>query len=178
MPLQGPFSDETEENKYLNSAYYTDSCIGNFVKQAKTKPWWNNTIIIMVPDHGGRWPGNVNYSAREKYEIPLLLIGGALNVKDTLIDSYINQSDIVNIVSRQLNTRLEGYSFSKNRIDSLQSYAFYAFNNGFGYFSPKGGFIYDITSGKETYTEPHTTNDLINEGKAYMQTLLNDYNSK
>lgn len=178
VPLKGPFSDETEESRYLNSAYYTDSCLGDFVTKAKTQTWWDSTLVIFVPDHGGRWPGNVNYSSRIKFEIPLLIIGGALNVSDTIIDSYVNQSDIVKVIGRQLNNQFTNFRFSKNRTDSLQSYAFYAFNNGFGYFTKTGGFVFDITSEQEIYKEANTSDSLVKQGKAYLQTVLSDYNTK
>ncbi|MEG1838086.1 MAG: sulfatase-like hydrolase/transferase, partial [Bacteroidaceae bacterium] len=36
---------------YLNSVAYTDSCLGNFIDQFKQTKYWDNTVIVFVPDH-------------------------------------------------------------------------------------------------------------------------------
>jgi phosphoglycerol transferase MdoB-like AlkP superfamily enzyme len=51
---------------------YTDYAINNFLKQAKTKPWYNNTVFVIMADHcassAGRWNLNI-----DKYRIPAMI---------------------------------------------------------------------------------------------------------
>ncbi len=51
---------------------YTDYAIDNFLKQAKTKPWYNNTVFVIMADHcassAGRWSLNI-----DKYRIPAMI---------------------------------------------------------------------------------------------------------
>ncbi|WP_243652187.1 LTA synthase family protein [Mariniflexile fucanivorans] len=51
---------------------YTDYAIGDFIKQAKTKPWFKNTVFVIMADHcassAGRWNLNI-----DKYRIPALI---------------------------------------------------------------------------------------------------------
>ncbi len=178
VPLQSNLFGKGEEAAYLNSIYYTDSCIGAFVEDAKNQTWWNNTLIILVADHGSRLPGNVAHSSREKFEIPLLLLGGALAKTDTVIDTYFSQMDIPKLIGRQLNQPFEEFTFSKNEISKNQSFAFYVFNNGFGYFNDSTGFIYDNTSDKIIAKEEGINKQTIKQGKAFMQKIYNDYNNK
>ena len=43
-------------DKILNAFAYSDSCVGGFVKSLRKSRLWNNSIVIMVPDHLGAWP--------------------------------------------------------------------------------------------------------------------------
>ncbi len=177
VPHKSKFNGGSEEQLFLNSAHYTDSCLGDFVQKAEKQEWWNNTIMFVVADHSGRHPNNVNYSSRIKFEIPLLILGGALNVTDTVIPTYCNQTDIPKMIGRILNKDFEEFKFSKNSLFEKQSFAFYVFNDGFGYFTKKGGFIFDNKLNKSIYKDS-IPNNIINEGKAFMQTLIEDYNNK
>lgn len=51
---------------------YTDYAIGNFIESAKTKPWFENTIFIIMADHcassAGQWALDV-----QNYRIPAIV---------------------------------------------------------------------------------------------------------
>lgn len=51
---------------------YTDFAIGEFLKKARTKPWFNNTVFVIMSDHcassAGRWELDV-----QNYHIPALI---------------------------------------------------------------------------------------------------------
>ncbi|WP_308992041.1 sulfatase-like hydrolase/transferase [Mariniflexile litorale] len=51
---------------------YTDYAIGSFLNQAKTKPWFSNTVFVIMADHcassAGRWNLNI-----DKYRIPAMI---------------------------------------------------------------------------------------------------------
>lgn len=178
VPHKSQFDLDSEEQKFLNAAHYTDSCVGSFVAKAEQQAWWENTLVVIVADHSGRHPDNVNYAARTKFEIPMLLLGGALTSKDTLIQSYCNQTDIPKMIGRTLHKNFEEFVFSKNELSANQSFAFYVFNNGFAYFTDSSGFIFDNDAKKIMQQEYKLTSEIEKQGKAFMQVLLNDYNSK
>lgn len=177
VPFTSKFNENNEDSKFLNSACYTDSCLGDFINKAQQQPWWDNTLVLLVADHGGRLPGNVAYHSKTKFEIPLLMLGGALAVKDTVIDKYACQTDIANIIGNQLEAPFNAFAFSKQK--NSQPFAFFAFNNGFGFYkSDSAGFIMnnepkktvDKTIGLDTLTQQ--------QGKAFMQALIDDFNQK
>lgn len=51
---------------------YTDYALGKFIEQAKTKPWFSNTVFVIIADHcassAGKWEINT-----EKHHIPAIL---------------------------------------------------------------------------------------------------------
>ncbi|MGE7774687.1 LTA synthase family protein [Chitinophaga sp. NPDC101104] len=51
---------------------YTDYAIGQFLKTARTKPWFNNTVIIFVADHCASSAGK-NEIDISKYHIPAIV---------------------------------------------------------------------------------------------------------
>lgn len=72
------FNGNDDESMYLNSLHYTDSCLGDFVAKAKKQPWWQNTLVIVVADHGHRFPGKSENNSVSKYRIPMLWLGGEI----------------------------------------------------------------------------------------------------
>ena len=58
VPMKPVFGTDTRDNLCRNSFYYTDQCLGNFLDCARHSSWWDNTLIIMVADHGSRSPEN------------------------------------------------------------------------------------------------------------------------
>lgn len=75
-PFEVPYSKLS--NARLNAFAYTDSCTGDFVRQLKETPLWKNTVVILVPDHLGVYPEDINNLSPARYTIPLILTGGAV----------------------------------------------------------------------------------------------------
>ena len=71
---------------------YTDLAIGNFIKEAKTKEWFNNTVFVIVADHcassAGKWELNI-----EQHHIPAIIY----NLKDRTgeVDVLASQIDLM-----------------------------------------------------------------------------------
>lgn len=55
---------------------YTDYAIGKFIREATTKPWFNNTIFVIVADHCASSAGNVELPVTG-YHIPMLIYSPA-----------------------------------------------------------------------------------------------------
>ena len=52
---------------------YADHAIGEFFRAARSKPWFNNTVFVVVADHGARVYGAAQIPLFS-YEIPLLIL--------------------------------------------------------------------------------------------------------
>ncbi len=50
---------------------YTDYSIGKFIKEAKLKPWFKNTLFVIVADHCASSAGKVELPV-DKYHIPMI----------------------------------------------------------------------------------------------------------
>lgn len=178
-PVKPVFPGNDDDIKYLNSLHYTDACFGEFIRDAKAKKWWDNTLVIIIADHGSRRPGNSESWEKDKYHIPMIWLGGALRVSDTVITSIGSQTDIAATLLSQLNISASDFKFSKNILTTeYYPYAFFTFTDGFGFMKPDNLMIYNTVS--NTYTNSQSSTDSFNEnqGKAYLQSLYLDFYKK
>lgn len=176
VPHKSQFNEVGDESKFLNSVNYTDSCLGEFIQKAKHTDWWNNTWFILVADHGSRLPGDKPYSSPEKFRIPMLWLGGAI-ITDTIINKTSSQIDIPLMIGNQLNKDFDNFGFSKDVLNTQDGFAFFVYNNGFGFFNDSTGFVWDNTANNYLINSDISLKE-ENEGKAFMQILLNDFNEK
>ncbi|MFA5970970.1 MAG: sulfatase-like hydrolase/transferase [Lentimicrobiaceae bacterium] len=178
-PVPVVFKGDDDDTKYLNSLHYTDASIGNFIKEAKTRKWWKNTLVIIIADHGSARPGNSETWEKSKYHIPMIWLGGALNVQDTVISNMAAQTDVAATLLAQLKIKADDFRFSKNILTSdYIPYSFFTFSGGFGFQKPDDLLIYNTIT--NTYNEPAPKSDSINEkqGKAYLQSVYTDFYNK
>lgn len=175
-PVPTVIKGDDDDSKYLNSLHYTDASFGNFIKEAKTRKWWDNTLIIIIADHGSSRPGNSEIYDKIKYHIPMIWLGGALNVRDTVINNLASQTDLAATLLSQLQINSDGFKFSKNILAmSYIPYSFFTFSDGFGFQKPGSLLIYNTVT--NTYTGSDQVLDSISEkqGKAYLQSLYMDF---
>ena len=72
---------------------YTDWCIGDFLEQAKSKPWFANTIFVIVADHCHGSAGRMELDVT-KYHIPAIIWNPQL-IQPRVYDHLCSQIDIV-----------------------------------------------------------------------------------
>lgn len=71
---------------------YTDYAIGKFIKDASSKPWFNNTLFVIVADHCASSAGKTDLPV-DKYHIPMLLYSPA-HIQAGRMDRLMSQIDI------------------------------------------------------------------------------------
>ena len=179
-PFDVPYKNnellQTKDGLYKNSVNYTDKCLGDFVDDLKKSKYWENTLLIITADHGVRYIGNSANHSPEKFHIPLLFTGGAITVKDSVIDTYCDQKDFSYSLLYQLGLKNYSFSFSKDIFDpNTPSYAFYAFNEGFGLFNKDNRVIYNLNSKSFIVDEGQEREIFKRDSKAIMQNVGNVY---
>ena len=126
------------DSLFCRAHRYTDRCLGDWVKMAEKQPWWNNTLVIVIADHGHAQPGNSGESDPEKFHIPMLWFGPALKSKGNILQMG-NQTDLFATLCRQLGDTTGLPAFSKNLLsDGSKDFAFFAFRNGCALLEPSG----------------------------------------
>lgn len=94
-PFEVPFN--AAENPRINAFMYTDSVFGDFVGWLKASNRWDNSLLLVTPDHYGCYPLGQE-GAVDRHHIPIVLTGGAiLDLKDSvdyLLDMPMAQTDI------------------------------------------------------------------------------------
>lgn len=153
VPMETKIPGTDMEHKFLNAIYYTDSCIGNFIEKCKASGIWDHTLFVLMADHGTRYIGNLDPSSPDTYRIPLILTGGVLNVRDTVIPAIGSQTDMVATLFAQLGIDHSGYRYSKNLLaEGVVPFAFYSYPNAAGVVSENGNTIYNLQSRQFTAT--------------------------
>jgi phosphoglycerol transferase MdoB-like AlkP superfamily enzyme len=167
-----------EPSLFLNSCYYTDHYLGEFIKLCKQKTWWDNTLVIITADHGHRLPDKIDARVKERFHIPLLVLGGAIK-KDSVIQTIGSQTDIANTILAQVAKPSADFRFSKDLFgNNVQDFAVYLFNDGYGYVD-KGKYILYDNQGKLYLRQEGVEREEDKYfGKAYVQQLYSDYNAK
>lgn len=176
-PFEVPFHQL--ENPYLNSVAFTDSCMGSLVDKLKELPVWKNTLIILISDHGYRYPASVQDYEPRRFHIPMIWLGGAIK-EPAIIDTYANQTDLAATLLNQLDLSHEPFTFSRDILDpGYPKYSFYTFPNGFGFIDSTGISVYDNESNKPLLEEPSAGSETrLNNGKVLLQTLYDDLGNR
>ena len=165
------------KDKRLNAFAYTDSVMGAIVREYRKLPRWKNTLIVFVPDHVGGYKENLNDHDRSRYQIPLILTGGAISrpMKVGIIGS---QHDIAATLLGQLGVEHREFTFSKNMMsDATPKFAFFAVNDAFGIVSEENSLIYDNRAKRIVYDKGEKGFNL-KRGQAYLQKLYDDLAKK
>lgn len=165
------------KDKRLNAFAYTDSVMGAIVREYRKLPRWKNTLIVFVPDHVGGYKENLNDHDRSRYQIPLILAGGAISrpMKVGIIGS---QQDIAATLLGQLGVEHREFTFSKNMMsDATPKFAFFSVNDAFGIVSEENSLIYDNRAKRTVYDKGEKGFNL-KRGQAYLQKLYDDLAKK
>ena len=143
----------------------------------KGKPWWNNTLVVIVADHGHALlePSTTLDNRR----IPALWLGGALKNKSIIMNQVCSQLDLATSLTAQIEPGFRGFQFSRNLFDTTSSpWAFFTFNNGFAWVQPGKSFVFDNVGRQVIEKKGTVTESDIQSGKAMQQVIYQDYLDK
>jgi phosphoglycerol transferase MdoB-like AlkP superfamily enzyme len=167
---------------------YTDYAIGQFIKVAKTKPWFKDTLFVIVADHCASVAGKSKLPVA-KYHIPLffyapdLLPAGHYSRVASQIDIVPTLLDVLGIKGAEhfYGQSMFGAAAQKQPerafISNYQELGYYK-NNMLIALSPKKkieAYKIDPLTFDETPSEVDAS--LLNEAIAYYQTANRDYKS-
>lgn len=177
VPMETRISGDTKDKRFLNAIYYSDRCIGEFVDKLKASGLWDNMLLVLVADHGTIAVKRRQYHESGTFHIPLILAGGALNVRDTVITTIGSQTDVVATLLAQLNIPYDHYKFSKNLLaPDVIPFAYYGITGTAAWMSEKGVTIMDLKSRKCIAGDTLPGNERLL--KAYLQVVDEDIKLK
>jgi hypothetical protein len=109
----------------------------------------------------------------------MLWLGGALSVRDTVVHSIAAQTDIPNTVLAQFDWNDDEFKFGQDILgSSFNPFAVFVFNNGFGMVKNDRLYVYDNVANAVIQQTGDVKPKDISEGKAYIQELYWDFNSR
>ncbi|MDE6515732.1 MAG: LTA synthase family protein [Bacteroidales bacterium] len=161
------------DNPRVNAFAYTDSCVGDFIRRFRTLPQWDNTLVVLVPDHQGAYPDLGNLSV-ERYRIPLILTGGVVRAPRR-VDIYGSQQDLAATLLSQLGLPHDAYTFSKDLMNpEAPHFAFFTCQDAFGFVTPANRLIYDCQAERTAVDDGAARGENLLPGQAYLQSLYDD----
>ena len=158
---------------------YTDFALGKFLKEAKTKPWFSNTVFVVVADHcassAGKWEININ-----KHHIPAIIYN--LKNEPENINRLTSQIDLLPTLLGYLNWGYDTLFYGKdiNQTKPGDERAFIANYRTLGFLKNgvftqvndrKGAIQFEVSDDGKSMNETQKPNkNLINETISYYQT--------
>jgi phosphoglycerol transferase MdoB-like AlkP superfamily enzyme len=157
---------------------YTDYAIGKFLREARNKSWFKNTIFVIVADHCGNSAGKTSMDI-EKYHIPMFIYNPEI-IKPQSINLQCSQIDVAPTVLGLLNWSYETKFFGKNILTMKpeEQRALIGTYQKLGYIKGNKVAILDVQRRNEFYTYDKVSNtlttapadaQLLNEIIAYYQ---------
>ena len=158
----------------LNAFAYADASLGSFIDYLKASGRWNQSLVIIVPDHLGAWPRNADSFKTWRFHVPLIWVGGAIK-HPMVVPVYGSQQDIAATVLGQLGINYHDMTFSKDLFsDAFHHSAFFMMNDGFGLIDDDNTVIYDNKLQRVRVDTGRLRGKNIKNGKATAQVLFDD----
>ncbi len=158
----------------LNAFSYADHCLGKFIENLKSLPCWQNTIIVIVPDHLGAYPDNIDNTQLWRYELPLIMLGGPV-AKPQQVSTCGSQIDICATVLGMMGKDHADFLYSKDLFDEqAPHFAFFTIPDAMGMVQDSTFVYYDNVSRSAITRRGNDSATLIEKSQAYLQKLYDD----
>jgi phosphoglycerol transferase MdoB-like AlkP superfamily enzyme len=179
IPATGPYpTDRGDDERFFNAVWYADRCLGEFVEQARREPWWENTLLVLVADHGHARPGPTRKQDAATYKIPMLWLGGALAETGRRVATIGTGTDLAATLLAQLGAPTDAYPWSADLLAARPpGFAYYVFHDGFGLVRPRTRLVWDNERREKgfTYRLGHPTVEEERDALAYYQAVMDDF---
>ncbi len=119
---------------------YTDYSIHKLLKDAEKKPWFHNTIFVIVADHGVGGRGTAEIPM-DQFHIPFFIYAPTI-IKPQVVERLASQIDVAPTVLALLNFSYDSKFFGKNilQMSPDEERAILGTYSSLGYYS-KGTFV-------------------------------------
>ncbi len=96
-----------------NAFAFTDHCIGQLIDSLRRTPMWDNTLVVLLPDH----PASVgaSFADEEFFRSPMIWTGGAIK-KPCEVNVLLSQSDMAATLLAQMGLPSDDFPWSRNAL--------------------------------------------------------------
>ena len=165
------------DNKQANGMAYLDDCIGEFIGKFRKSVHWDNTLIILMPDHGIHYPETMDAADMRRNHIPLIWTGGAVRSAKT-IDRICNQTDLAATLLGQMGISHDDFPFSRDVTSATYTYpcALHTSSGTLSFIDSTGVTVVDLISRPERrlIDSPVPSDGRAASAHAFLQTSYDD----
>ncbi len=108
---EGRIDIDPQSQTIQGAVKYTDYAINKFIKDAQQKPWFNNTLFVIVADHCAKSAGKTDLPVN-RYHIPCIIYAPQL-IKPAVEKRLVSQIDlaptILGLMNLNYTSRFLGY---------------------------------------------------------------------
>lgn len=171
-PFDVPHKSRHKEPE-LNAFHYADMALGTYIKRMRESHAWDNTLVVILPDHLGAYPRDIDNYRLWRYHLPLVMTGGAI-ARPMDVKTIGCQTDLAATLLATLGLKHSDFPFSRDMLSANAPHtAFFTMPDGMGLITPQGAVIHDNNARRNIVAEGDTTL-LETKAKAYLQKLY-DY---
>lgn len=175
-PWEVPYS-RFPEDQVLNTMAYLDDSIGQFIDRLRQTSVWENTLVILIPDHGAHYPQGISDANPTKSHIPVIWTGGAVR-QARRIETLCNQTDLAATLLGQLGIDHSAFTFSRDVLSDtyVRPSAIHVWSEGIYYMDETGISALSLVSQKKSilHEAPTPSVDRQQAAHAYLQTAYDD----
>lgn len=145
-----PVTDHGSYNEHLTAMRYSDWALGQFFEKAKKSPYYQDTLFIVVGDHGFGNPIQLTEMNLFRFNVPLLLIAPGIQEKFGKTNATVGtQVDVVPTIMGRLGGNFRQQCWGRDLLNLP------ADDKGFGIIKPSGSDqTVAIISGNEILVRP------------------------
>ena len=131
---EGKITYDGEMKSRSAAVKYTDFAIGEFLAEASRKPWFDNTVFVIVADHCASSAGKTSIPV-DKYHIPAIVYSPGF-IQPQRVEKLCSQIDLMPTVFSLLHFSYDSKFYGQDILDSeYNQRAFMATYQDLGYYS-------------------------------------------
>lgn len=179
VPGKPEFPGDDVPSKFRNSCYYTDRCIGDYMREARKQAWYHNTLFIFVADHAHVYPRLRKTEEPARFHIPLIFYGDVIRpeFRGKRFDQVGMQVDLPATLLSQLGLPHAQFEWSNDLLHAgRHDFSYYTFDSGLGWVE-NDGWLYHYFEQNRTFYQgtPRDSSLMLKQGLSFTQILYRDY---
>ncbi len=152
---------DLKEYNRESAVKYTDYAIGEFIKEAHKKPWFKNTIFVIVADHTANSCGKIALQPA-KHHIPMLIYAPNI-LKPKVINSLASQIDLAPTLLSIMKLKHENKFYGYDLINTNPNRAFISNYREIGYIEGINMVIMSPTRQKKFFSKNNKDFNIIQQ---------------
>lgn len=166
------------DDEILNAFHYLDQCLGKFIQRFRQTKAWDNTLLILLPDHGIPYK-EIDERHPLMNHIPMIWLGGAVKAP-VRITQVCNQTDLPATLLGQLGLPHDEFTFSRDVLSTTYTnpFAINTYTEGFSVVDSASYVNYDLIGDRICVEEGLKNPELLQRGRAILQAASKDLNKR